>query len=48
MRAFFQIVRGFGSAVRAAAAVEAGYAPVRSDLERLGIDPAAFAHIARR
>lgn len=35
----------FASAVRAAAATNAGRAPAARDLERLGIDPAAFAAI---
>lgn len=37
----------FGSAAAAARAVEAGRKPRRSDLKRLGIDPAAFDRIGR-
>lgn len=37
----------FGSAVRAASAVEGGYAPKARDLKQLGIDPAQFNKIGR-
>ena len=37
----------FGSAAAAARAVEAGRKPRRSDLKKLGIDPAAFDRIGR-
>lgn len=33
------------AAARAAAAAEAGRPPARRDLDRLGVDPAAFASI---
>jgi len=37
----------FGSAASASRAVEAGRKPRRSDLKKLGIDPAAFDKIGR-
>ena len=37
----------FGSAASASRAVEAGRKPRRSDLRKLGIDPAAFDRIGR-
>lgn len=42
-----QLVRTFGSAVAAAAAVEHGHRPNNQDLVMLGIDPRHFDRIRR-
>lgn len=41
------LVRAFGSAVAAAAAIERGHRPKSHDLSRLGIDPEHFDNIRR-
>lgn len=41
------IVGAFGSAIRAAGAVEANRAPKSRDLKTLGIDPTEFSKIGR-
>jgi hypothetical protein len=41
------LVRAFGSAIAAAAAVERGHRPKNHDLVKLGIDPEHFDHIRR-